>query len=673
MAAGKSRSRFAVLLVACLSSSAPGDDLATRLQPLIDAHQGQVAVAIKHLGSAATYAHRGDVPMPTASLIKFPIMVAAYQAIADGRASADAVITLKEADKVPGSGILTSHFSAGATLSLRDAIRLMIAFSDNTATNLVIEQVGLGTTADLMDHIGLPETKLHSQVYRRETSLFPDRSEKFGLGSTTAAEMVVLLEKLQTDQLVNPAACAAMREHLAACDDKSKFRRFLPHAKLAHKTGAVNAVRTDAGLLDTPAGVIALCVLTAENKDQSWGDENAAEVLCGRIAEAVYQHFNPDSDATASPTIGPLRIGAQGLLVEGLQRTLNARSQPSPELGVDGDFGPATAAAVIAFQAARGLEANGVVGPETWAALGPMVEIDDSVDEAADDLPLVKAAADPLEGTPFVTCKAWGVMDGTSGELIGGELPDVSLPNASTTKMMTAYLVIRFVNVHPEVLDERIEFSPRADQTIGSTAAIRTGESIAVRDLLYGLLLPSGNDAAVALAEHFGTRLAVANAPMSGDPAIDSDAYNQFVAAMNAAAMELGLTGTKYENPHGLQSEEHAATPRDLLRLARAALAFPLFQEIVNSARYECLVTGPGGYRRSVRWTNTNRLLAIEGYDGVKTGTTTLAGACLVSRGHRDGRTLLVAVLGSASSESRYTDTRNLFRWGWQQMLQGSK
>ena len=324
---------------------------------------------------------------------------------------------------------------------------------------------------------------------------------------------------------------------------------------------------------------------------------------------------------------------------------------------------------MIAFQAAKGLAANGVVGPETWAALGPMIEVDDQSVSAGEELPLVKSPADALEGTPFVTCKAWAIIDGASGELIGGEQPDLVLPNASTTKMMTAYLVIRRLQEHPEELEERITFTSRADETIGSTAGLRTGEQIAVGDLLYGLLLPSGNDAAVALAEHFGARMVLPDPLADSTTTVEVAAYDRFVMAMNAAAVELGMTSTQFENPHGLHTNAHASTPRDLLRLARAGLGLPRFEAIVNSPRHECVVTGSGGYQRTIRWTNTNRLLAIDGYDGVKTGTTTLAGACLVSRGHREGRTLLVAVLGSASSESRYTDTRNLFRWGWQQVL----
>jgi beta-lactamase class A len=164
-----------VMLVICLgASSVRADELADQLKPLIDAHKGQVAVAIKDIKTGRTFEHNADEPMPTASLIKFPLMIAAYQAMEDGRLKADDKVTLEESDKVPGSGILTSHFSDGATMSLRDAIHLMIVYSDNTATNLVAEQVGLKAAAEQMDKLDCPETKLHSYVYRRDTSIFPE-------------------------------------------------------------------------------------------------------------------------------------------------------------------------------------------------------------------------------------------------------------------------------------------------------------------------------------------------------------------------------------------------------------------------------------------------------------------------------------------------------------------
>ncbi|RIK80912.1 MAG: hypothetical protein DCC67_08710 [Planctomycetota bacterium] len=646
------------------------DELADKIQPLVDAHRGRVAVAIKDLKTGASFEHNATEAMPTASLIKFPLMIAAYQAVEEGRLTLDDKLTLAESDKVPGSGILTPHFSAGAVISLRDAIELMIVYSDNTATNLVAEKVGLAATAELMEKLGCPETKMNAKVFRRDTSIFPERSKQYGLGSTTAADMVKLLEQLSDKKLVSGAASEKMLAHLYACEDKQKFPRYLPGVKIAHKTGSVNEVRTDAGLIDAPSGPIAICVLTNENQDKSWGDRNEAEILCGKIAQIAYRHFSGDEADAGQQESGVLKLGSSGMLVEALQRTLNQRMQPSPDLGVDGDFGPMTEGAVIEFQKSKGLEPTGVVGPETWAAMGPLVEHDPEATEpdAADAEPLAKEPADPLDGPPFVSCKAWTIVDGQTGQMLCGANEHKALDMASTTKMMTAYLVMKYLAAHPEALDETIVFSKRADETIGSTSALRAGEEVTVRELLYGMMLPSGNDATVAFAEHFGQRLA----PGGSEAAVDSprEAYDAFVEAMNAMADELDMNDSRFTNTHGLTEENHKASAADLATLAYHALKLPLFREVVGAAQYGCTVKGPGGYERNVLWKNTNHLLRIEGYDGVKTGTTTAAGACLVSSGRRDDQSLIVVVLGAASSESRYVDTRNLFRYGWGRLAQ---
>lgn len=282
-----------------------GDSLESRLRPLIDAHEGRVAVAVKHLETVETFAYHADEPMPTASLIKFPVMVEAYRQAGEGKLDLGKTLTLREEDKVPGSGILTSHFSPGATFPVRDAIRLMIAFSDNTATNLVLEEIGLRSTAETMEAMGYPNTKIHAKVFRRETSVFPERSREFGLGSTTASEMIRLLEALHRRELVGPEASEAMIEHLRACDDRDKFPRFLPPGtKLAFKTGSVEEVRTAAGLLETPAGPVALCVLTAGNQDRRWVPDNAGNLLCAEVAREVFDYYKRD-DPAASPAARP--------------------------------------------------------------------------------------------------------------------------------------------------------------------------------------------------------------------------------------------------------------------------------------------------------------------------------------------------------------------------------
>ena len=281
-----------VLMLFVAWPSFANDSLEARLRPLIDAHKGQIAIAMKHLKNGESFTHRADEPMPTASLIKLPVMLEVYQQAHEGKLSLTDPITLTNADKVPGSGILTAHFSEGASFPLADAVRLMIAYSDNTATNLVIDKIGLSATAARMEALGFPNTKLHSKSFKRETSIFPERSEKFGLGSTTAGEMVALLELLHAEKLVSPTASKAMLEHLKKCDDKEKFPRFLStNTVVAHKTGSVSDARTDAGIIFTQGGAIALCVLTAKNEDASWTPDNAGNRFCATVAREVVAHF----------------------------------------------------------------------------------------------------------------------------------------------------------------------------------------------------------------------------------------------------------------------------------------------------------------------------------------------------------------------------------------------
>jgi beta-lactamase class A len=172
-------------------------------------------------------------------------------------------------------------------------MRLMISVSDNTATNLVLDKIGIGATAKRMEEWGYKNTKIHSKSFKRETSVFPERSKQFGLGSTSAREMVSLFEKLHQGKLVSESASKEMIDILKKCDDKEKFPRFLPEdAVVAHKSGSVSDARTDAGLLYFKQGPVALCVMTAENKDQRWVADNAGNILCAKVAKEVYDYFH---------------------------------------------------------------------------------------------------------------------------------------------------------------------------------------------------------------------------------------------------------------------------------------------------------------------------------------------------------------------------------------------
>src|SRR5262249_8375049 len=154
--------------------------------------------------------YKADRPMPTASLIKLAVMIATYDAIENGKLSLDDMIELKKEDQVPGSGVLTAHFSPGTKISLRDAIHLMIVYSDNTATNLVLDKLGIATTNEYMEKLGRHETRINSKVFRGDTSINKERSKEYGLGSTTANEMVALCELLHDNKAVSEKASKQM-------------------------------------------------------------------------------------------------------------------------------------------------------------------------------------------------------------------------------------------------------------------------------------------------------------------------------------------------------------------------------------------------------------------------------------------------------------------------------
>lgn len=260
-----------------------------------------------------------------------------------------------------------------------------------------------------------------------------------------------------------------------------------------------------------------------------------------------------------------------------------------------------------------------------------------------------------------ITARAWAIADGRTGQLLWGVNEDVPAKAASTTKMMCAWVVLRLAEADPSIWDESVTYSQLAASTGGSSSRLREGEQVSVAECLYGLMLPSGNDAGNALAEHFGERL---EPPEDDAP---QTTRTNFIAEMNRWAQRLEMTQTVYRSAFGDGGtpEQFTTTPRDLLRLAYRGMQDERFRQYVGTREHTTRVTTPDGGQREVVWTNTNQLLADPAFDGIKTGTTNQAGACLVSSGRRGTDHLLVVVLGSSSSDARYSDTRALFEWAW--------
>ena len=200
-----------------------------------------------------------------------------------------------------------------------------------------------------------------------------------------------------------------------------------------------------------------------------------------------------------------------------------------------------------------------------------------------------------------INSRACVVIDRTTNTVLYGKNENSVRKMASTTKIMTATIIIENCN-----LDDTIEISKKAAGTGGSRLGLKTGDKITVRDLLYGLMLCSGNDAAVALAEHAG-----------GD-------ISGFSELMNNKAKELGLLNTHFETPHGLDADEHYTTAYELALLSNYALNNKIFAQIVGTKNYTVVLNG---YPKNL--SNTNELLGnLDGVYGIKTGFTNGANRC---------------------------------------------
>ena len=269
------------------------------LESLADAHHGVVGYTVHNLDTGERLERRGDETFPTASLIKVPILVTVYDLVEQGQMSLDDQLTLLKIDKVPGSGNL-QFMHDNATLTVRDAAWLMSVTSDNTATNLLLDRVVIRRVWNKMEKLGLPHTKVHSKVYLRMASVAMDSSVKYGLGVTTPNEMARLFALLADGKAVSPKADSAMLDILAHNEDYQSMQRLVDSLTVPHKTGATDQVRTECALFPLQSRVVA-CVLTKQNTDQRWLIDNEAQLLMGRMGEAIVRAWPRRPPAPATP------------------------------------------------------------------------------------------------------------------------------------------------------------------------------------------------------------------------------------------------------------------------------------------------------------------------------------------------------------------------------------
>ena len=259
--------------------------------------------------------------------------------------------------------------------------------------------------------------------------------------------------------------------------------------------------------------------------------------------------------------------------------------------------------------------------------------------------PLLALAQSPasLQITPpALAAKSWLLLEVGTGQMLTSQVPDERIEPASLTKLMTAYLTFSAIKQNILRLDQTVPVSERAWKAQGSRMFIEPKKPVTVEELIQGMIVQSGNDACIALAE------AIAGSEES------------FAQLMNREAARLGMKGSQFRNATGLPDAQHYATTRDLATLANALIRdFP--------AEYAKYYSQKEYRYNNITQPNRNRLLYIDPtVDGVKTGFTDAAGYCLIASAKRGPRRLLSVVVGTASDNARAQESLKLLNWGFQ-------
>ena len=252
----------------------------------------------------------------------------------------------------------------------------------------------------------------------------------------------------------------------------------------------------------------------------------------------------------------------------------------------------------------------------------------------------VLAQARPVPAPPIIGATSYLMIDAKSGHELAALKPDTPVPPASLTKLMTTYVVFHALEDGHITLEDEVTVSEKAWRMQGSRMFIEVGNRVRVKDLLLGVIVQSGNDASVALAEY-----------VAGSETVFAEMMNQY-------AQELGMASTHFVNATGWPHDDHYSTARDLAVLARA-----LVEEFPEHYKWHAIREFTWG---DITQPNRNRLLwRDDSVDGLKTGHTEAAGYCLVASAERDGMRVISVVLGTASDKARIDGTQALINYGF--------
>jgi len=277
-------------------TAAPPETLQDRLTAAASWFPGTIGLYAKNLDTGVTVGLRPDEPVRTASTIKLPILAATFAAVAEGKVKWTDFSTLRDSDKVTGSGVLF-EFAGGDQFTLADLCHLMIVLSDNTATNLVLDRITADYVNDYMDKLGLTRTRSMRKV-RGDGADLKDPSgfsragklpenQRFGLGSSTPHEMVTLLEKIERGEIVSEEASKEMLKILKRQHDHNGIARRMGTTPVANKAGALERLRSDVGIVYSKNGRIAMAITCDDMPQSDWSSDNPGLLMIAKLAEMM--------------------------------------------------------------------------------------------------------------------------------------------------------------------------------------------------------------------------------------------------------------------------------------------------------------------------------------------------------------------------------------------------
>lgn len=292
--------------------------LEAQLREIAREHHGKMAMYATQLNTGRSAGIDADKVVQTASVIKLTILFEAMEQIREGKAHWDDKITLHPGDAVSGSGILL-FLDAPQTLTLKDVLTLMIVMSDNTATNLAIDKIGLDAVNARIAWMGLKDTHLYKKIGKPATEAMPADQDKYGLGKSTPREMAEVMERIGLCQLERPGkqdvldaaeASSIPKKDAAICGEAIKmlraqfYRDTIPRylekldatetgSGTASKTGSLNAVRVDVAIVAGKTGPMVLSIFTYDNVDTGWTADNEGEVTIAKLARAIVDTWSP--------------------------------------------------------------------------------------------------------------------------------------------------------------------------------------------------------------------------------------------------------------------------------------------------------------------------------------------------------------------------------------------